>query len=86
MVVSKVPIDNPATPSSKLYRGLGESNMTGLPRGYDEWRTRGDWEDDDDAERKRQRAEYLMDQADYERDRKKDEDVRHYCEIPDKDD
>jgi len=47
--------------------------MTGLPRGYDEWRTRGDWEDQEDTERKRQRDEDLMERADYERDRKKDE-------------
>ncbi len=34
-VASRVPIDSPEIRLDRLYRDLGESNMAGLPRGYD---------------------------------------------------
>lgn len=47
--------------------------MSGLPRDYDEWRTRNAEDEEDIQTRKRQRELDRAERADYERDRKKDE-------------
>ena len=47
--------------------------MDGLPRGYDEWRTRNQEDEDDEANNKRAIAEARAERADYEHDREKDE-------------
>ena len=49
--------------------------MSGLPRGYDEWRTRNAEDDADDQERGRQREVDQAERADYERDRQKDDEA-----------
>jgi len=45
----------------------------GLPRGYDEWRTRTDYDEQEEQERRLRKQQALEDRADYEHDRQKDE-------------
>lgn len=47
--------------------------MDGLPRQYDEWRTRNREDEEEEASNKRAIAEARADMADYEHDREKDE-------------
>lgn len=50
--------------------------MSGLPRGYDEWRTRSDTDEADEREAKRIRDEDLAERADELRDRQKDDEAK----------
>ncbi len=47
--------------------------MTDPFRNYDKWLTRTPEDEADERERRRQRDEFLAEQADYEHDRRKDE-------------
>ena len=47
--------------------------MSGLPRGYDEWRTRSREDQEEMDERNRRHQEMLADRADEMRDRDRDE-------------
>ncbi len=49
--------------------------MSGLPRGYDEWRTRSDTDEADAREAKRLRDEARAERADDDRDRQRDEEA-----------
>ena len=49
------------------------TEMNGLPRGYDNWRTQSDTDEQDDLKRQEQIRQAKEDRADSERDRMKDE-------------
>lgn len=64
--------------------GKGAAEISGLPRGYDEWRTRSREDEEEEAERKRLLNEAKEEQADAEYDRRKDDQPdRDYRGFPD---
>ena len=51
--------------------------IDGLPKNYDALRTRNDWDEADEIEQQHIREQRLIDKADAERDRRKDEAHEH---------